>query len=69
VTDTEVDEVFVVLQGRATLEFDGSDEVLELHPGVVGRLAAGARTRWTVTDTLRKVYISATIPADQTEIV
>lgn len=71
VTDTEADEVFVVLAGRGRVEFlspagggeAGELEVgelperLELAPGTVGRLAAGTRTRWTITETLRKVYI------------
>jgi uncharacterized cupin superfamily protein len=58
VTDTEEDEVFVILSGRATLEFDGREGALHLYPGVIGRLEAGSRTRWTVTETLRKVYVS-----------
>jgi uncharacterized cupin superfamily protein len=66
VTDTEVDEIFVILSGSATLEFDGSDEVHHLRPGVIGRLAAGARTRWTVTETLRKVYFMAPTSDQQT---
>ncbi|MFI5425458.1 cupin domain-containing protein [Aeromicrobium sp. UC242_57] len=59
VTDTEVDEVFIVLagQGRVELE-DGS--VLELQPGTVARLRAGERTAWTITETLRKIYIIET---------
>ena len=62
VTDTEADEVFVVLSGRGRVEFLEGDEVapraaLELVPGTVGRLAAGTRTRWTISETLRKVYI------------
>ena len=57
-TDVEIDEVFVVLSGRATVEFLESGEVLELNPGVVGRLAAGTATRWTVTETLRKIYVA-----------
>ena len=55
--DTEVDEVFVVLAGRGTVEFaDG--EVVTLAPGVAVRLKAGERTTWTVTETLRKVYVA-----------
>lgn len=55
VTDTEVDELFVVVSGRATVEFeDGA--VLDLKPGDVAVLAEGAQTRWTVHETLRKVY-------------
>lgn len=55
VTDTEADEVFVVLSGRATVEVEGGP-VLEVGPGDVCLLRAGDRTRWTVHETLRKVY-------------
>lgn len=58
VRDAEVDEVFVVLAGEATVRFLSSDEVLELRPGMVVRLNAGERTEWEVRSTLRKVYIS-----------
>jgi uncharacterized cupin superfamily protein len=54
-TDTEVDECFVVVSGRATVEFEDGT-VLQLGAGDVGVLAEGARTRWTVSETLRKVY-------------
>ena len=55
-TDVEADEIFVVLQGSATIEVvDGP--ALEVGPGDVGFLPAGARTTWTVHDTLRKIYI------------
>ena len=55
--DTEVDEVFVVLAGRGSVTFaDG--EVVALAPGVVVRLRAGERTTWTVTETMRKVYVA-----------
>jgi uncharacterized cupin superfamily protein len=55
VTDTEADEMFVVLSGRATVEFsDGT--VLAVGPGDVAVLTAGAETTWTVHETLRKVY-------------
>jgi uncharacterized cupin superfamily protein len=54
--DVEADEVFVVLSGRATVVVDGGP-TLELRPGVVGFLEAGARTTWTVHETLRKVYV------------
>jgi uncharacterized cupin superfamily protein len=55
--DTETDEVFVVLAGRGTVEFEDG-EVLALEPGVAVRLSAGERTTWTVTETLRKVYVA-----------
>lgn len=62
--DVEVDEVFVVLAGAATVEFEtaASDGLhhspIELTPGSVVRLDAGMRTIWTVRETLRKVYIA-----------
>ena len=61
--DTEADEVFLVLSGTATVEFlaeDGSAaSTASLAPHTLMRLAAGTRTRWTVTETLRKVYLTA----------
>ena len=57
-SDTEVDEVFVVLSGVATVEFVDDGRVVTLAPGTVGRLSAGERTIWTVTETLRKVYFA-----------
>ena len=44
----EADEVFVVLAGSATLEFEEPPlPPVELAPGVVVRLSAGMRTVWT----------------------
>jgi len=57
-SDVESDEMFVVLSGSATVEFAGEDETLHIQAGDVVRLAAGARTVWSVTDTLRKVYLA-----------
>lgn len=56
-TDTEVDEVFVVLAGRATVRFADRPAV-ELAPGSVVRLTAGMRTTWVVHETLRKLYVA-----------
>jgi uncharacterized cupin superfamily protein len=56
--DVEADEVFVVLSGTATVEFDDGTTALSLGPGDVVRLAEGAKTVWTVTETLRKVYLT-----------
>ncbi len=55
-TDVEANEVFVVLSGRATVEVEGGP-VLEVGPGDIGLLPAGAVTRWTVHEDLRKVYV------------
>ncbi|MDR5701224.1 cupin domain-containing protein [Agromyces aerolatus] len=57
--DVEADEVFVVLSGEATVEFDEPAlPPIEIGPGSVVRLEAGMRTVWTVRETLRKVYVS-----------
>ena len=55
VTDVEEDELFVVLEGRATIEVDGGP-TLEVGPGDLGVLERGARTTWTVHEPLRKVF-------------
>lgn len=58
-TDTESDEVFVVLSGRATIAFSSAAlPDLEVGPGAVVHLTEGMRTTWTVTETLRKVYLA-----------
>ena len=59
VTDTEIDEVFVVLAGAGEVAFE-SGETTTLAPGVVVRLHAGDRTTWTISSTLRKLYIGHT---------
>jgi uncharacterized protein len=61
-TDVEVDEMFVVVSGRATIEIEGGP-TLDVGAGDVGVLEAGARTRWTVHETLRKVF-HVDVPAD-----
>jgi uncharacterized cupin superfamily protein len=58
-SDTETDEVFVVLSGSARVEFiEPPLAAIEVGPGSVVRLAEGQRTVWTVTETLRKIYIA-----------
>jgi uncharacterized cupin superfamily protein len=54
-TDTESDEIFVVVSGRATVEVDDGP-TLELGPGDIGVLRAGDRTTWRVHEDLRKVF-------------
>lgn len=56
--DVESDEVFVVLFGSAVIEFEDGTSPLSVRAGDVVRLAEGARTVWTVTETLRKVYLT-----------
>jgi uncharacterized cupin superfamily protein len=62
ITDVEADEVFVVVFGAATVELVDDGTVRLLAAGSVGRLEAGMRTIWTVTETLRKVYFTSTSP-------
>jgi len=57
VTDVEVDEIFIVLRGAATLVRGDGTEV-ELVAGSVGRLDDGEETEWRVRETLRKIYIA-----------
>lgn len=63
VTDTEVDEMFVVLSGGAVIEVltesGATERTHTVRAGDVMRLVAGSRTRWTVSDHIRKVYIAA----------
>ena len=55
--DTEVDEVFVVVEGRGHVTFEDGERV-DLAPGVAVRLTAGERTVWTVTERVRKVWLT-----------
>lgn len=57
-TDTEADELFVVLTGSGSIELLDAGESLTIAPGDLVRLAAGTRTRWTITSTLRKLYLT-----------
>lgn len=58
-TDTETEEVFVVISGRATVRFLAPElPDLEVGPGSVVRLVEGMHTEWTVHETLRKVYVA-----------
>jgi uncharacterized cupin superfamily protein len=59
-SDVEENELFVVLFGAATVEFVGENRSIELAAGSTGTLEAGARTVWTVTETLRKVWLAGT---------
>jgi uncharacterized protein len=56
-TDTEVEEVFVVIAGEGTVTCSDGGHI-DLAPGVVGLLPSGAHTTWTITTPLRKVWIT-----------
>lgn len=62
VIDTEVDEIFIVLDGEAKIEIlDDAQTVTETFTvtrGDVMRLVAGTKTRWTVSEFIRKVYVA-----------
>lgn len=58
-TDTEADELFVVISGSARVEFIDGTSPLELSAGDIVHLAAGTQTVWTVRSPLRKVYLAA----------
>jgi len=55
VTDTEADELFVVVSGRATIAVEGGG-TFDVGPGDACVLREGDRTVWTVHETLRKAY-------------
>lgn len=57
-TDVEADELFIVLAGQATVHFVDEERTVHLSAGSVMQLFAGQRTEWTVTETLRKVYVA-----------
>ena len=56
-SDVEAEEIFIVLTGRATVQDLADGSTIELGPGSIGRLTEGMKTVWTVTETLRKVYL------------
>lgn len=58
ITDIEADEIFCVIAGSGMVEFlDPAADPVELRPGVLVRLHAGWRTRWTIAQTLRKIAV------------
>lgn len=59
VSDTEVDEVFLVISGSAVIELLDEGRTVEVTAGDVMRLVAGTRTRWRVPEHIRKVFLTA----------
>ncbi|MEY9839233.1 cupin domain-containing protein [Streptacidiphilus sp. EB103A] len=55
VSDTEANELFVVVSGRATIAVEGGD-TFDVGPGDACVLREGDRTVWKVHETLRKAY-------------
>ena len=58
ISDVENDEFFVVVAGSGSIEFLDDEVVVRLVPGSVVTLTAGTRTVWSVTQTLRKVWMA-----------
>jgi uncharacterized cupin superfamily protein len=59
--DVEVDETFVVVSGRATIQ--AQDEApVDVGPGDLCVLRAGTRTVWTVHEELVKGYVLVAEP-------
>ncbi len=56
VRDVEAEEAFLVLGGRATIEAGGV--TFEVRQGDLVRLAEGTKTVWTVSEPLRKLYVT-----------
>jgi uncharacterized cupin superfamily protein len=52
-------ETFVVVSGRATIEFDDG-RTSEIGPGSIGVIVEEDVARWTVHETLRKVIVRQT---------
>jgi len=55
VTDTEVKESFLVLRGRAIIEY-GDGRAFTVGPGDTHRFEGGEETTWKVEETLLKAY-------------
>jgi uncharacterized protein len=62
VTDIEADEMFVVVSGSASIELLTAGRTIDVGPGDVCVFTEGERTRWTVHETLRKVYQITAVP-------
>ncbi|MEZ2388548.1 cupin domain-containing protein [bacterium RCC_150] len=52
------DEVFVVLEGRAEVTFEDTQETIQVGPGSIVRLKAGQTNIWRTFERLRKVAVS-----------
>lgn len=55
--DVEATETFLVITGRAVVEFD-TGETITVGPGDIHRFQGGERTVWKIEQTLLKVYWS-----------
>jgi uncharacterized cupin superfamily protein len=55
------DEIFVVLEGRAEVTFNDTQETIQVGPGSIVRLKAGQSNIWRTFERIRKVAVS--VPA------
>lgn len=55
VNDTEVEESFLVITGKATLTYEDGRQ-FTLEPGVTHSFEGGERTTWNVEETILKAY-------------
>jgi len=55
--DTEATETFLVVAGRAVIEFE-TGETITVGPGDIHRFHGGEKTLWKVEEPLLKVYWS-----------
>lgn len=62
----EYDETIVVVEGRATVEFD-TGEIIELAPGVMAFFERGHASIWTVHETIVKGYHADSSPGEAGE--
>lgn len=70
--DIEAEEFFVVTAGRGSVLIepfgDRQQQRVELFPGSLMRLSEGMKSTWTITETLRKVYITAQDTESETQL-
>ncbi len=68
--DVEAEEIFIVTEGcgEVVIEpFGGLPERhVDLFPGTLMRLSEGMTTTWTISKTLRKVYVTPVNPTVET---
>ncbi len=59
--DVEATETFLVITGRAVVEFD-TGETITVGPGDIHRFRGGENTIWKVEETLLKAYWTRSAP-------
>lgn len=49
-------ETLYVFRGKASVEVEGSDQIVQLEPGSVASFAGGTEVVWTITEEIEKVF-------------